>query len=696
MSDRRRPDLEQLFRDEANERLDRIVEILLAAERDAPSADTVRVLFREVHSVKGGAGMFGADDAYAVANAIEDVLSDARDAGRLEPALVAPLLQAADALREIVEGRAASPDLALSRLGEARAQLAEADPPAPGAEPDAQAAEMPPAVEAPATTPDDLPTGPAESPATPASAGPPAPEPEPEARAAGVDGERRSVRVDVEKVDRLLDAVGETALHQRRLQSAVSGDGADRGALDGERNELLLDELQNAVIALRMLPIASVTGAFPRLVRDIATAQGKQVELVIVGADTQLDRVVLDGATEAIAHLLRNAVAHGIETADERRRAGKPERGRIEIRAIQRGHSVAIEVEDDGRGVAPELLRQAGRGGSLADVLAQAGLSTAASVTEASGRGVGMDAVRSHVRALGGELQVRSQSGRGTLISLLLPVSLALPHVLLVERAGIVFGIPLTAVSEAVIVEERLQLGGRSAIEVRGEQLVLVDLIGVLGGAGPEPAARPAAVVVSGAEGRVALLCDTIVGDQEVLVKPLGPVLEPVVTGYLGATVLLDGRVALILDIPAVISAAEREGAGSPEPESRSAPRTPTVLVVDDQFTVRELQRSILEAAGYLVQTARDGREAWDLLAAGAGVDLVLTDIEMPGMDGLELAGAIRRRPDGDSLPIVMVTSRGSEADRRRGLEAGADAYIVKEGFDQRALLDTVRRLVHR
>jgi two-component system chemotaxis sensor kinase CheA len=666
----RRQDLDEIFRDEVRERLDRTVEILLGAERDDPSPETIRSLFREMHSIKGGAGMFGADAVYAVADAIEDVLADARAAGRLAPALIDPLLKAADALRRIVEGAPADGD-PVAALAAAARGVGPAGP--------ADSAPVTPAI-----SPPDAPAARSEAPVAP--------------RAAATGG-RHSVRIDVEKVDRLVDAVGATALHQRRLErsrlgdrsAAAPGDDAD-GVEDGD---VILDELQDAVIALRMLPLESITAPFPRLVRDMAADLGKEAELVIVGADAQMDRVVLDSVAEAIGHLLRNAVAHGIESPAERADAGKPRRGRIELSARELGHEIIIAVEDDGRGVAAELLRQASSGRSLADLLSHAGLSTASAVTAASGRGVGMDAVRHHVETLGGELEVRSEPGRGTRVSLGLPVSLALPHVLLVRRAGSSFGIPLTAVSEVIVVEEPLRLGDRLGVEVRGAQLPLVDLLSVLRGSGPAPPPRAPAVVVHAGGARVALLCDDIRGDDHALVKPLGPLLAPVVSGYVGGAVMPDGDIVLILDVPRLVSAAEDQRGAVPVASAGSAvAEAPNILVVDDQFTVRELQRSILEAAGYRVETARDGRAAWDLLRAGTPVDLVLTDIEMPELDGLGLAAEIRGNTETASLPIVMVTSRGSDEDRRRGLDAGADAYIVKEGFDQRGLLDTVRRLV--
>lgn len=655
-------DLLQMFRDEANERLDRMVETLLALERGAARPDALDSLFRDAHSIKGSAGMIGLDEAYSIAHGLEDVLAAARAQGALAGALADQLLRATDALRRAVAGEEGVAETAVAELSGTHGQAnAEARPAA--------------ARRAPASTPRAETV--AERPRTPT--------------------ERRSMRVDAEKVDRLLDAVGETVLHHRRLEHELRAGDAGPAASEAhdmlERGDALLEELQEAVIRLRMLPLASITGPFPRAVRDLAAELGKEAELRIVGAETQLDRVILEGASEAISHLLRNAVAHGIESPDERRRAGKPPRGRVELRAEQRGDRVTIEVTDDGAGVAPELLRSADAETPLADVLTAPGVSGAASVTHVSGRGVGLNAVRSHVEAVGGEVTLRTEAGRGTSVGLLLPISLALLHALIAERSGDVFGIPLAAVEEVVEVEEPMSLLGRPSIEVRGDAVPLADPVAVLGGSPAALPERPTAVVARSGGSRAALVYDRVVDEQEVLVKPLGPLLTAV-AGYLGATVLGDGKLAPVLDPAQVVPAAARRGARlAPSP---SAPAAPRILVVDDQFTVRELQRSILEVAGYRVATARDGREAWNLISKDADVQLVITDIEMPEMDGFELLRAIRRLPERSSLPVVVVTSRGRSGDEHRGLEAGADAYIVKERFDQQTLLDTVQRLIVR
>jgi two-component system chemotaxis sensor kinase CheA len=686
-------ELIQIFREEATEHVDGIVECLLAVENGQASGDTTNALFRHAHSIKGNAGMVGLDEAGAIASAIEDVLERARADGALSPSLTEPLLHATDALRRAVAGEHGVATAAVEALA---AELTLRGP--------AERRTIEPREDGhPATSelPDD---------GQPATSGLPADDGRPIASEVPSDAGRltgdavpggarsRPIRVEAHKVDRMLDAVSETALHHRRLEHVL--DGVPRNADDAlerevGRGELLLDELQEAVLKMRMLPLSSITTPLPRAVRDLAVAEGKEVDLKITGSETQLDRVLLDGISEALGHLLRNALAHGIEPPEERERAGKPRRGRLELHAEPRGRQVAIEVLDDGRGVAAEALAKGALRGSLVDVLAEPGFSTAQGVSAVAGRGVGLDAVKRQVESVGGSLAIDTEPGAGTRTTMLLPVTLALLRVLIVRRGGQRFGLPLASVTEAIAVEQMLMLGGRPSIQVREDCLRLFDLALIIGMSAPELPELPRAVLLESTGGRLAVACDSVVGEEEVVVKPLGSSLAKA-PGYLGAAILGDGVVMLILD-PAHLARQALRGSAAVQVNAAAAQRTreaPKVLVVDDQFTVRELQRSILRAAGYSVQIACDGREALDAVSAQGDLDIVVTDLQMPEMDGLELLAAIRANPDRSSLPVVVVTSRGSDEDRRRGVEAGADAYIVKDEFDQRALLETVERLV--
>jgi CheY-like chemotaxis protein len=313
-------------------------------------------------------------------------------------------------------------------------------------------------------------------------------------------------------------------------------------------------------------------------------------------------------------------------------------------------------------------------------------------VTELAGRGVGLDAVRAYVSSLGGSLDVRSEPGQGMEVVLLLPLALALTEMLLFERGGTAYGVPLAAVDEVVTVTKTLTLQGQHSLEVHGRSLPVTDVAAVIDAGVPALGDRSPAVVISAGGHRAIVTCDALLGTEEVVVKPLGLART---AGYLGASILGDGRIALLIE-PAMLTRGSPR-AGRPAPDAASGPAAaPKVLVVEDSFTVRELQRSILEAADYQVVTARDGRDALATLDGDTQIALVITDLEMPELDGLELTRAIRADAARSSLPVVIVTSRGAEDDRRRGIEAGADAYMAKRNFDQQALLTTVERLVGR
>jgi two-component system chemotaxis sensor kinase CheA len=651
-------DLVDIFRDEATARLDEMDAALLTVESGDAGPETIDALFRHAHTIKGAAAMLGFDDIRTLAHAVEDVFSGVRETGTFPPELAAPLLRATGALRSQVTGTGGPSDGLFEDLAAARAALTgdsvTKPPPGEPAAGEEQEAHPPPAAE------------------------------------------RRTLRVPAEKIDHLLDVVGEVMQDRRRLAHSLGGDAQVAREFSDTfgAGDRMLDELKDIAVGMRTLPLAVIAGPLPRAVRDLARAAGKDVELVVTGADTELDRVILESLSEPLTHLLRNAVNHGIESPAERQRAGKPERGRIEFRAVARGSLVEIVVADDGRGVPAQVTEMARREGSLADLLTRPGYSTAAQVTDLAGRGVGLDAVKSYVQSLGGSLEIRSEPGRGMDVILVLPLALALLEVLLFERGRAVYGVPLGVVEEVVLVTDTLTLEGRPALEVRGRSLPVADFAALVGAAAPRLGRQAPALVISAGGRRAIATCDALLGQQEVVVKPLGPLLASV-RGYLGSAILGDGRIALLVE-PSLLTRGSRELAEMPGPSLVIPVSAPKVLVVEDSFTVRELQRSILEAAGYPVVTARDGRDALAVLDHDGDVALVITDLEMPELDGLGLTRAIRADDARSSLPVVIVTSRGSEDDRRRGIEAGADAYMAKRAFDQQTLLATVERLVGR
>ena len=553
-------ELTSIFRDEATERLDQMETALLAVESGAAGAESVDSLFRNAHTIKGAAGMLGLDDIRALARAAEDVLAGVRAAAEFRPEFAAALLRATAALRARVSGAEEPVDELLDDLAACAATLADGDASgAPGPGPGLPADRMPglgPGL-AEAGIPGPRPGPPKSEPARPEPAGP-----EP----AGPNAERRPLRVPAEKIDRLLDVVGEVVQYRGRLahslgtQAALPRDVAD--VLGG--SDRMLDELKETAIGLRTLPLETITRRLPLAVRELCRAAGKEAELVVTGADAEIDRVILESLYDPLAHLLRNAVSHGIESRAERAQAGKPPCGRLEVRAVPRGSLVEIVVADDGRGVSPAVSEQARREGSLGDVLAQAGYSTAPEVTDLAGRGVGLDAVRNYARSVRGSFEVRSEPGRGMEVVLLLPLALALLEVLLFERGGAVYGVPLAAVEEVVLVAETLMLEGRPALKVRGRPLPVADVAALIGAAAPPLGSESPALVIYAAGRRCVATCDAVLSKEEVVVKPLGPCFGGI-EGYLGAAILGDSRIALLVE-PAMLTRVTRRGGRSPEP----------------------------------------------------------------------------------------------------------------------------------
>ncbi len=528
--------LQEIFREEALERVDRMSTVLLAAEAGAGDATAVAELFRDAHSLKGSAGMLGHRQLGGLAGLIEEILSPARERGALAPASVPALLGGVDAIRAAVEGDLAAVEPAAVAL---RA-IATAETPRPAA----AATATPVAAVAPAVAA-------AAEPA--AAAAPVAAEP--------VAVPARMLRVRADKVDELLDAVGETALHGRRLEHLLGTRAVDEAThQELEQGQTRVSELQDAVLGLRMLPLETIVGALPRAVRDIASSARREVRLVLAGTETPLDRSILDGIGDLLVHLLRNAISHGIEPPDERELLGKPRVGTIRISAEQRGDRVAVTCADDGRGVTPELLERARARGSLVDLLAQPGFSTTAAVSDLSGRGVGLDAVKHHVERLGGTLEATSEPGAGMTMTLLLPLTLAVVSLLLVERGGQQFGLPLTSVEQAVRGVPEHHLHGRPSVELEGATLPLVDLADALGSEAPALLDGAPVLIVASGGLRVAVACDRLLGDRESIVKSLGPLLAPI-RGYLGATILGDGDIALLLDPAHLVRAGDAAAA---------------------------------------------------------------------------------------------------------------------------------------
>jgi two-component system, chemotaxis family, sensor kinase CheA len=684
-----------MFAEEADARLATLSELLLELERDGGDPELLSSIFREAHTLKGGAAVVGLDEIMRVAHAMEEVLEGLRSGGATATqGLVDALLGAVDGIRELVPAVLAGED----RAAEAGALVVALQAPSPGT---GQTPAPPPDPPPAATPPPPVPGPP------PAAAAPPARR-----------GRRKTIRLPTERLDELVRLVGEASAAALRVGRLVTDQlGADPAGVP-ELHELTraLESLQERTLQARMVPFGSIAEPLRRAARDLARSLGKSVELELRGQETELDRGVLEQVADPLLHLVRNAIDHGIEPPGARLAAGKPAHGTVRVHAMQLGSEVVVTVADDGRGIDLERVRE--RAGASGDSLEgvgdaealyaifRSGLSTAATLSEVSGRGVGLDVVRTSLAAVRGRVEVHSEPGAGSEFRLSVPITLAVLPCLLVETAGRRFAIPMHSVvsAEAAGWAED-QVEGQVVIRARDQVLPVSDLAVTLDGTPAEaPAGDRPAVVVASMTRRHAFLVDALVGQRNLVVKDPGRLL-PRLDLLAGAALEPDGSILLVLDVSGLVDRARwlRSVARSAaDPRAAAAPAAlaapagpPSVLVVDDTTVVRELERSILEEAGYRVRTARDGREALAALATEPP-DLVVTDVDMPGLDGLELTRAIRADRALAGLPVVVVTSKAAEADRMRAMEAGADAYLGKDDLDQRALLGVVGRLLGR
>ena len=477
----------------------------------------------------------------------------------------------------------------------------------------------------------------------------------------------------------------------------------------------VIDELQARVKEIKMLPLSTVFNAFPRMVRDIASQQGKEVTLVISGEETELDKKVLEGIKTSLIHLLRNCIDHGIEEPDVRVTLGKPRYGTVKVSASHESDNVVITVEDDGRGMDTEQIKQTALKKRLVsnegleritdrevlNIVFMDGYSTSPMVTDVSGRGMGLDIVRRDITSLKGRVFLDTQKNRVTKFTLVLPLTVAVIQALLIKVQNMLFALPMLSLTECVKVNQGdvSTIEGRMAFPFREHIVPLVRLSEVLGLPLPREEEAKAkktmlVVMVTSLDRQIGFIVDEIVGDEEVFIKSLGKHLGKL-KNVSGAIIMATGEVAVVLDIEDLLA----HCALSPQRVKEKGLRLNVkhqekrILIVEDAFSTRELEKSILENHGYLVDTAVDGLDALDRMT-GNKYDLIVSDIEMPRMDGFELCRTLKKNEGFKNIPFVMVTALQKEEDKRRGMEVGAAAYIVKSAFEQTNLLETIERLV--
>ncbi len=662
------------FRVEARELVDGLSRATLELEKGSAGTEQVAAMLRLAHTLKGASRVVRQASIADLAHGIEDLLAPHRESSEgLSRALVDRLLGMLDDIS--------------SRLG----ALEPAPVPAPE--------------QGPPVAPEGL----------------------------------RSVRIDVQEMDALFEGLSEAAIRlaavrrdlgelaraRRTAETLIDQlPASSRARSSAEDLRGLLVRIERGLEAgvdyadrevaqvrdradhLRLLPASAAFPILERAARDAAHAVGRSITFEATGGEYRLEAGVLLALRDALLHVVRNAVAHGIEPEAERRRAGKPPAGRVALEVSRRGHRVVFVCSDDGRGIDADSVRRAAVARGVTSALEatamerdqilrlalESGVTTTAVVTEMSGRGVGLDVLRTTVDDLKGELKLISLPGEGTTIELSVPMSVSSIVALAIEVDGATFSVPMDCVQQSLRLTpaDIARLGDHDSVVVDGTVVPFLPLACVLGGEPPELQRSWSAIVIRVGGRSAAIGADRLVGTSSLVLRPL-----PKAVGHVpiaaGVSLDADGNPRLVLDPRGMIDAAH---AGRAANRLVTAPKARApVLIVDDSLTTRMLEQSILESAGYAVDLATSGEEGFARAREGPHC-LFLVDVEMPGMDGFEFVSRTRADPILATVPAILVSSRDAEADRRRGEEAGAKAYIVKGEFDQEQFLRTIRQLI--
>lgn len=769
-------ELRTIFKTASEEHLQNLDDGLLLLEKQPEDPTLLESLLREAHSLKGDANMLGVKDVGTLAHQIEHILGQLKQqAETFSPDLSDRLAHAIAALHRLVReavtgepaeidpfrvlaelmGATATPQPTSIAAGTATLEATAAEDRAAGEEPELPEEQEEPlsseaAAPAQATSPDSI-------------AGPPPPN-APNSATYRIE----TIRVATQHLDTLMTQAGELTVtkiriahrladleaienlweewsrdlflnrstveqvqqHETALQNLAGLHNRNQKRLeelgslvkslhnflyeDSTRLEVISHELEEGIRTLRLLPLSTIFKLFPRMVRDLARQQGKQVELIIEGDETPADKRILEGMKDPLMHILRNAIDHGIESPAERQRLGKPALATIRLRAAQTPTHITIEVSDDGRGLNLEQIKHTAlkrgllREEDLAVMTPQQiqslifapGFSTAPLVTEISGRGVGLDVVQTNVEKLKGTVQVESVPGRGCTIQMQLALTLATAHVLIVQVQESLFAIPVEFVRTACLVkpEEIFTLESRDTILHAEQPLSIAHLSDLLelpaAAAGSRNQQRQlACIVLQAGQEQLGVIVDALVDEQDVVIKPQSQLLKRV-RNVAGATILGTGEVCTVLNPTDLIKSVRRRAVSiSPALTSYTAPVKQAVLLVEDSIATRTQEKRILEGAGYEVVTAIDGLDGFTKLQSRS-FDAVISDVQMPNLDGLGLAARIRQHKEFNEIPIILVTSLASDEDKQRGAEAGASAYITKGSFNQEVLLETLHRLI--
>lgn len=777
-------DMKEIMEDfliEAFELIEQIDHDLVELEANPEDLELLNRIFRVAHTVKGSSSFLNFDVLTELTHHMEDVLNKARKGElKITPDIMDVVLESVDMMKGLLEsirdnGSDAAAGIDIKNICASLTQISEGE--APSAAPEAPAAapapepvkEPEPAAPAEEAAPEVsdaelsklsdseveaeierllkvrkaedqarraskgiAPKSPEEiapaASAAPAPAAKPAPSRErdadkkvPAASSSSAVAQEQTIRVEVKRLDHLMNLIGELVLGKNRLLK-IYDDVEER--YEGEKfleelNQvvsslsLVTTDIQLAVMKTRMLPIAKVFNKFPRMIRDLSRELGKQIDLEISGEETELDKSIVEEIGDPLVHIIRNSCDHGIEDPETRKAMGKPEKGLVQLKAYNEGNHIVVEIVDDGKGLDADMLKAKSIEKGIitereADAMSEKeafglifkpGFSTAAKVTNVSGRGVGMDVVKTNIEKLNGIIDIESEVGKGTVMKLKIPLTLAIIQSLLVGTQEEFYAIPLASVLETVRVpiDDIYTIDGKNVLRLRDEVLSLVRLSDVFGVNKVFDGGDQTYVVIIGvAEAKLGIIVDTLVGQEEIVIKSMGDYLQNI-PGIAGATIRGDGRVTLIIDVGAMMEMAKdiKVNIRAEMEDSTKAKEKPSdykVLIVDDSKMDRTIMQKSLEPIGVTIIEATNGVEALNIIKSGEhAFDAVLIDIEMPRMDGYTLAGEIRKYSKYRTLPLIAVTSRTSKTDRLRGVEVGMTEYITKP-YSSEYLENVVRK----
>jgi chemotaxis protein histidine kinase CheA len=722
------------FVDESRDHLKRLNNGLLELEEDPGKEEVLADIVREAHTLKGAARMMGAEEIATVSHKLEDLLSVLKEKRlKLNTQVADVLFESFDSVDSLLKDFAGQNEPSVDISGLVKKL-------------------------------EDLANGGSGKAPQPEKKKPQKPAPKKEQPKATVSGEgpEDTIRVSSVKLDKLANLVSEMVVNRIKMsdrekeikelielskqrakfwrkfkddmqkqglapdiESGLAMIESSRADLDKQlymlfrrwredvsSMEFTVSQLKQEVLEARMLPVSTLFATYHRPVRDLAKQFGKEVDLVIEGGDTELDKMVIEGIHDPLIHIIRNAVDHGIEMPGERKRLDKPHLAKLTLKAYQEGEHVIIEVSDDGAGIDIEKVRQKAVSSGLItkkeieqmndinilQLVFKPGFSTSEKLTEISGRGVGMDVVKDKVEELKGIVYLRTEKGKGTAVIMQVPLTMALSRVLFVKAAGQMFGVPTTSVEQILRIKAHdiTTIEGKEAFILRGHGVPLIRLGGILGLKDTllnfeDPTLS--VVVINLAENRIGFVVDEVAGEHEVVIKTLGNYLKKV-EKISGASILSSGDIVLILNVTDLV--ASIRGMKSP-PVAETGPVQEEIslpiLVVDDSLTAREVEKNILSSAGYKVDEAIDGVDALEKMGKKQ-YSLVVADIQMPRMDGFDLTRRIKKSEKYKDTPVVIVTTLEKEEDKKHGYEVGADAYIVKKAFDQAYLLKVIDQLI--